>query len=121
MGSSRLRVFSKLDLDSDFHQVLDRPDDESKTAFVTKESQFSWHVLKFGLTNAPVTFQKLMKIDIRTFLDIFYLVYLDDILIYVRNRASTFTLVITLLRKNLLSAIRKECVFLPSHILALRT
>ena len=39
--------------------------------------------MPFGLKNAPTIFQHIMANDIfRHFLDIFFIVYLDDILIY---------------------------------------
>ncbi len=54
-------VFSRLDLDSAYHQVLIPPEDRPKTAFVTDEGHYQYKVLPFGLTNAPATFQRLMQ------------------------------------------------------------
>jgi Reverse transcriptase (RNA-dependent DNA polymerase) len=36
----------------------------------------------FGLINAPATFQSLVNDTLKGYLDIFYIIYLDDILIY---------------------------------------
>ena len=38
--------------------------------------------MPFGLTNAPATFQAFINNVLRKYLDVFIIVYLDDILIY---------------------------------------
>jgi hypothetical protein len=39
----------------------------------------------FGLTNALAIFQELINNVLRTYLDIFIIVYLDNILVYSKN------------------------------------
>jgi hypothetical protein len=55
------KVFTKLDLNSSFHQIKMAQEDESKTGFKTHHCHFQFKVLPFGLTNAPTTFQCLMN------------------------------------------------------------
>jgi len=41
--------------------------------------------MSFGLTNTPVAFQRFMNSIFSDFLDVFVVIYLDDILIYLNN------------------------------------
>jgi Reverse transcriptase (RNA-dependent DNA polymerase) len=41
--------------------------------------------MPFGLTNALATFQSLVNNTLKEYLDIFYIMYLDDILIYLET------------------------------------
>ncbi|GBG88184.1 hypothetical protein CBR_g46673, partial [Chara braunii] len=90
LGMSWLRsedhpFFSKLDLKSGYHQLEIREEDRYKTAFKTRYGHFEWLVMPFGLTNAPTTFQAAMTTEFRHMLDLFVLIYLDDILVYSRS------------------------------------
>ena len=58
---------------------------EWKTAFKTQYGHFEYQVMPFGLFNAPVTFQRYINKILAEKLDIFVVVYLDNILIYTKN------------------------------------
>ena len=73
--------------------------------------------MPFGLTNAPASFQHLMNDIFRDLLDVFVLVYLDDILIFSRDPAQHEEHVREVLRRliaNNLYAKAEKCEFSKS-------
>ena len=85
----RARYFTKLDLQSDYHQVRIAKVDELKTTYVTRYDSYEFLVMPFGLTNAAATFCTLMNKIFHPFKDKFVVVYLDDIVIYKKHLGGT--------------------------------
>ncbi|GJR40775.1 putative reverse transcriptase domain-containing protein [Tanacetum coccineum] len=103
-GSS---VYSKIDLRSGYHQLRVRNEDIPKTAFRTRYGHYKFQVMPFGLTNAPAVFMDLMNRVCKPYLDKSVRVFIDDILIYSRNKeehADHLRMILELIRKEELYA-----------------
>ena len=81
----RAKQFTQLDLTSAYHRMRIREGDKWKTAFRNRYGHFEYEVMLFGLTNAPASFQGYINKILTEKLDIFVIMYLDDILIYIGN------------------------------------
>ncbi|GJY21202.1 putative reverse transcriptase domain-containing protein [Tanacetum coccineum] len=110
-GSS---VYSKINLRSGYHQLRVREEYIPKTAFRTRYGHYEFQVMPFGLTNAPVVFMDLMNRVCKPYLDKFVIVFIDDILIYSKNKKEHeehLKAVLELLKKEKLYAKFSKCEF----------
>jgi hypothetical protein len=78
-------VFSKIDLCSGYHQIKIRVENIPKTAFTTRYGLFEYLVMSFRLMNAPAHFMYLMNSVFMPELNKFVVVFIDNILIYLRS------------------------------------
>ncbi|GJU16186.1 putative reverse transcriptase domain-containing protein [Tanacetum coccineum] len=110
-GSS---TYSKIDLRSGYHQLRVRDEDIPKTAFRTRYGHYEFQVMPFGLTNVPVVLMDLINRVCKPYLDKFVIVFIDDILIYSRNKeehANHLRIILELLKKEKLYAKFSKCDF----------
>nr|GEX06681.1 putative reverse transcriptase domain-containing protein [Tanacetum cinerariifolium] len=110
-GSS---VYSKIDLRSRYHQLRVRKEDIPKTVFRTRYGHYEFQVMPFGLTNAPVVFMDLVNRVSKPYLDKFVIAFIDDILIYSKNKEEHeehLKLILELLKKEELYAKFSKCEF----------
>jgi len=113
------KVFSKIDLNSGYHQLRIREEDIEKTTFSTRYGHYEYIVMSFGLTNAPAVFMEAMNRMLHEYLDDFVVVFLDDILIYSKSEEEHerhLRLVLDALRKNQFYAKLKKCAFWLSEV-----
>jgi hypothetical protein len=76
-------IFTKMDIRWGYNNVLIRPKDRWKAAFITPFGLFEPTVMFFGLCNSPTTFQALMDHLFGDFIaEGWLIIYMDDLLIH---------------------------------------
>ncbi|GJR27553.1 putative reverse transcriptase domain-containing protein [Tanacetum coccineum] len=91
-----------------------REEDILKTEFRTRYGHYEFQVMPFGLTNAPAVFMDLMNRVCKPYLDKFVIVFIDDILIYSKNKKEHeehLKAILELLKKEELYAKFSKCEF----------
>ncbi|GJX17775.1 putative reverse transcriptase domain-containing protein, partial [Tanacetum coccineum] len=110
-GSS---IYSKIDLRLGYHQLRVREEDIPMTAFRTRYGHYEFQVMPFGLRNALAVFMDLMNRVCKPYLDKFMIVFIDDILMYTKNKQEHeehLKLILKLLKKEELYAKFSKCEF----------
>ena len=88
--------------------------DIPKTAFKTRYGHYEFLVMPFGLTNAQTAFMDLMNRIFQQYLDRFFIVFIDDILVYSgspREHSEHMRIVLQTLREWQLYTKLTKCQF----------
>jgi hypothetical protein len=112
-------MFSEIDLRSGYHQLRIKEEDIPKTTFKTRFKHYEFIILLFGLKNAPRVFMSLMNGVFFEYLDKFFQVFIDDILIYSRmtkEHDEHLRLLLQCLGENKLYGKLSKCSFYQSRI-----
>ena len=116
-------VFSKTCLRYGYHQLKIKDVDVHKTTFRMQYGNYEFLVTPFGLTNAPVAFMDLMNHIFRPYVDRFFVVFIDNILVYSKDREdhdAHLRVVLETLRKEQLHAKISKCEFWLREVSFLR-
>ncbi|XP_035845279.1 uncharacterized protein LOC118491534 [Helianthus annuus] len=110
-GSS---YYSNIDLRSGYHQLRIQEESIPNTVFRTRYRHYEFLVMPFGLTNAQSVFMDFMNRMCKPYLDKFVIVFIDDILIYLRTKEEHeqhLRAIWELLKKEQLYAKFSKCEF----------
>ena len=114
------KQFTQLDLTNIYHQIRIYKGDEWKMAFKTQYGHFKYQVMSFGLSNTLATFQRYVNKILAEKLDIFVIVYLDDILIHTKDldqlHIEAIYWILDQLQKYLLFANLKKYYFYQNEV-----
>ncbi|GJU78772.1 putative reverse transcriptase domain-containing protein [Tanacetum coccineum] len=103
-----------IDLRSGYHQLHIKEEDILITAYRIRYGHFEFQVMPFGLTNAPAVFMDLMNRVCKPYLDKFVIVFIDDILVYSKDKeehGKHLKIILELLKKERLYAKFSKCDF----------
>jgi hypothetical protein len=82
LGSEDAKIFSSLDVASGYWHIPIAVEDREKTAFITRNGQYQFRVVPFGLTGAPGAFCRYMDNTLREVMWRRCFVYVDDIIVW---------------------------------------
>ncbi|KAK8584145.1 hypothetical protein V6N12_068393 [Hibiscus sabdariffa] len=115
-------VFSKVNLRLGYYQMRVKEEDVPKIDFRTRYGHYDFLVMPFRLTNAPAAFMDLMNRVFKPFLDKFVVMFIDDILIYLRTKedhTEHLRIVLQTLRDKQLYAKFLKCEFWLDEVIFL--
>lgn len=81
----QVKYFMQLNLTIIYYWMRIREGDKWITAFQTRYGYFKYQVISFGLSNALASFQGYVNKVLSKKLDIFMIIYLNNILIYIKG------------------------------------
>ena len=80
------KYFSKINFKDMYYWLRIRARDEWKTAFYIRYRYYEFLVVLIGLTNIPATFQAYINKALQGLIDDFCIIYLNDILIFLKMK-----------------------------------
>jgi hypothetical protein len=112
-------VSTKINLHSGYHQIKICDEDIPKTTFSMRYMLYEYLVISFGLMNAPAHFMYLMNSVFMPELDMFVVVFIDNILAYsksTKDHEEHLRVVLQRLRDHQLYAKISKCEFWSNEV-----
>ncbi len=85
---NEIMIFIKIDIKNAYYQICICKNDEWKTAFWTQYKLYKYLIMLFKLINVSAIFQSYIHKMLCEHLNIFVIVFLNDILIYLKNKVN---------------------------------
>jgi hypothetical protein len=76
------KIFIKLNVRDVFHRIKIRKEDEWKTTFRCRFDHYQYKMMLFELANSSITFQIYINKTMHSYLDLFVLMYINDLLMF---------------------------------------
>ena len=77
-----IKIYNKFDIIITFNEIRVKKNYEEKIAFLIKYDLYKYIIMSFELCNASIIFQTFINNVFRKYLNVFYIIYLNNILIY---------------------------------------
>ncbi len=111
---SEIKVFIELNLKNAYHCIWIKEDNKWKTAFCTCYNYFKYIIILFELTDAFTIFQTYINQVLVRLVNVFYMIYLNNILIYfsfLAGHQSNIKQILKHLQQYKLYVNLKKCIF----------
>jgi hypothetical protein len=77
-----VKIFIKLNVKNVFHRIRIWKEDEWKTTFKCRFDYYQYRIMFFELTNSSIIFQIYINKTMHSYLNLFVLIYINDLLIF---------------------------------------
>jgi hypothetical protein len=113
------KIFIKLNVKNVFHRIKIRKENEWKTTFKYRFDHYQYKMMFFELTNSSITFQVYINKTMHSYLDLFVLMYINDLLMFfssTEKHIEHVKLMLQRLRKFNLYFKLSKCSFHVFHV-----
>jgi hypothetical protein len=76
------KIFIKLNVKDVFHRIRIQEENEWKTTFKCRFDHYQYRIMFFELTNSSITFQVYINKTMHSYLNLFVLMYINDLLMF---------------------------------------
>ncbi len=112
-------IFNKLNVKDVFHRIRIRKENEWKTTFKCRFDHYQYRVMFFELANSSITFHVYINKTMHSYLDLFVLMYINDLLMFfsfIEKHIEHVKLMLQRLRQFNLYLKLSKCSFHVFHV-----